>query len=110
MVYRRMTVADIEKVIPLYIEYYNGKEDGEWTEQTTYKRIHQYLAERNIVDRVYTFAEKYGNFVKRCMEFISSLFSTKFHKNNLRAIIETEWYDTVSNAAADHHVRVAVCI
>lgn len=41
MEYRVMKEADIEKVIPLYIEYYNGKEGGEWTEQTTYKRIHQ---------------------------------------------------------------------
>lgn len=41
MVYRMMEESDIAKVVPLYIEYYNGKEDGEWTEQTTHKRIHQ---------------------------------------------------------------------
>lgn len=39
--YRKMTEPDIEKVIPLYIEYYNNKEDAEWTDETTYKRIHQ---------------------------------------------------------------------
>ena len=43
MIYRLMTEEDIERVIPLYIEYYNEKENGEWTEQTTYKRIHQVL-------------------------------------------------------------------
>ena len=36
-----MTEDDIQKVMPLYIEYYNNKEDGEWTTETTYKRIHQ---------------------------------------------------------------------
>lgn len=38
---RIMTEADIEKVIPLFIEHYNNYEDGEWTYETTYKRIHQ---------------------------------------------------------------------
>ena len=36
-----MTEADIEKVIPLFIEHYNNYENGEWTYETTYKRIHQ---------------------------------------------------------------------
>lgn len=44
MTYRRMKEEDIANVIPLYIEYYNNKEDGEWTEQTAYKRIHQVLS------------------------------------------------------------------
>lgn len=44
MTYRMMGEADIEKVVPLYIEYYNGKEGGEWTESTTYKRIHQVVS------------------------------------------------------------------
>ena len=39
--YREMAEYDIEKVVPLYVEYYNNKEDGEWTAETTYKRIHQ---------------------------------------------------------------------
>lgn len=38
---RVMTEEDIRRVIPMYIEHYNGYEDGEWTEETTYKRIHQ---------------------------------------------------------------------
>lgn len=41
MLYREMKETDIEKVISLYMEYYNNHEDGEWTYQTTYKRIHQ---------------------------------------------------------------------
>ncbi len=39
--FRRMTKEDIEKIVPLYIEYYNNNEDAEWTKETTYKRIHQ---------------------------------------------------------------------
>ena len=42
MKFRLMNEEDINSVIPLYIEYYN-KEDGEWTEKTVYKRIHQVL-------------------------------------------------------------------
>lgn len=41
MNYRIMQESDIEKVIPLYMNYYNHHEDSCWTEQTTYKRIHQ---------------------------------------------------------------------
>ena len=41
MNYRMMEEADIARVTPLYIDYYNEKEGGEWTEQTVIKRIHQ---------------------------------------------------------------------
>lgn len=44
MVCRDMTEADIERVIPMYIEYYNGQDGDEWTEATTYKRMHQVLS------------------------------------------------------------------
>ena len=36
-----MNEEDIQKIVPLYIEYYNNNEDAEWTKETTYKRIHQ---------------------------------------------------------------------
>lgn len=38
---RMMAERDIGLVIPMYIEYYNSCEGGEWTHETTYKRIHQ---------------------------------------------------------------------
>lgn len=41
MEYNVLKVTDIEKVIPLYIQYYNEHEDAKWTEETVYKRIHQ---------------------------------------------------------------------
>lgn len=41
MVCRKMTEADIARVIELYMEYYNTHEDGAWTVETTHKRIHQ---------------------------------------------------------------------
>lgn len=40
-VFRKMNEEDIQKIVPLYIEYYNNNEDAEWTTETTYKRIHQ---------------------------------------------------------------------
>ena len=43
MTYREMKETDIELLIPMYMNYYNGKEDGQWTVQTTYKRVHQVL-------------------------------------------------------------------
>ena len=41
MNYRVMTVEDIQLVIPLYMEYYNKIDGCDWTNETTYKRIHQ---------------------------------------------------------------------
>lgn len=38
-----MNVEDIEKVIPLYINYYNEHEGSQWTKETTYRRIRQVL-------------------------------------------------------------------
>lgn len=38
---RRMMESDIDRVGQLYIEYYNDYEGGEWTQNTTHKRIHQ---------------------------------------------------------------------
>ena len=38
---RIMTECDIERVIPLYMDHYNTYEDGAWTPEITYKRIHQ---------------------------------------------------------------------
>lgn len=41
MNYRTMSQSDILTAAHLYMDYYNTYEDGEWTEETTYKRIHQ---------------------------------------------------------------------
>ena len=41
--YREMSLGDVERVIHLYIGYYNTCEDGEWTEETAGKRIRQVL-------------------------------------------------------------------
>ena len=43
MTHRIMTESDIVSVIPIYIKYYNNKEESEWTKETVYKRIHQVL-------------------------------------------------------------------
>ena len=41
MTCRLMTESDIDLVVPLYIHHYNTYEEGQWTRETTYKRIHQ---------------------------------------------------------------------
>ena len=39
-----MTEADIAKVTPFYIDYYNSHDGDEWTAETVSKRIYQVLA------------------------------------------------------------------
>lgn len=41
MDYSVMTEADINQIATLYMDYYNGHEDGCWTYEKAYKRIHQ---------------------------------------------------------------------
>lgn len=41
---REIIDTDISSVLPLYISYYNGQEEGCWTEITAGKRIHQVLS------------------------------------------------------------------
>lgn len=41
--YQEMTAGDVEAVLPLYIDYYNVCEDGQWTPETAGKRIRQVL-------------------------------------------------------------------
>ena len=43
MIIREMTTEDIQKVLPLYISYYNNQEGSCWTEETAGKRIRQVL-------------------------------------------------------------------
>ena len=41
MTYSIMTEADIDYIATLYMDYYNNHEDGCWTHEKAYKRIHQ---------------------------------------------------------------------
>ena len=47
MTCRMMAESDIDLVVPLYIEHFNTYEGGEWTQKTTYKRIHQVWSREN---------------------------------------------------------------
>ena len=42
IIYRQMQKEDIAKVIPLFIEYWNGTGD-EWTPELVYNRVWQVL-------------------------------------------------------------------
>ena len=41
--FREMGLFDAEAVLPLYIDYYNTCEEGQWTEDTAGRRIRQVL-------------------------------------------------------------------
>ena len=41
MQFRELTAADLPAAAKLYLDYYNGVEDGAWTETTTLRRIRQ---------------------------------------------------------------------
>ena len=43
MIYKKMTESDVAGVAKAYVEYYNQHENGCWTFEKAYKRIHQIL-------------------------------------------------------------------
>ncbi|MBQ8822112.1 MAG: GNAT family N-acetyltransferase [Lachnospiraceae bacterium] len=44
LIYKELRMEDIEKILPLYIDYYNNCEESCWTCETAHKRIHQVLS------------------------------------------------------------------
>lgn len=43
MEYIKLTGENIDSVVKLYVDYYNNREDGCWTYEKAYKRIHQVM-------------------------------------------------------------------
>ena len=43
MTYAPLTVSNLDMVVKKYVEYYNEAEDGYWTYEKAYKRIHQIM-------------------------------------------------------------------
>lgn len=44
---KTMLEKDIDRVVPLYMNYYNVYENSMWTQETTYKRIHQVFSKED---------------------------------------------------------------
>ena len=65
--YRELTVSDIARCVPLYIDYYNTCEGGEWSEETTAKRIRQVVTRE---DSLCIAAEKNGEIVAFAMGYM----------------------------------------
>ncbi len=47
MKYKILQKKDIEKIIPMYVDYYNNHEECEWNKETTYKRISQVVTKED---------------------------------------------------------------
>lgn len=43
MEYTKLTDENIKEVVDAYVDYYNNHEDGYWTYEKAYKRIHQVM-------------------------------------------------------------------
>ena len=58
-----MTVADIPRVIPLYLDQYNRVEGGCWTEDTATRRIRQVLTMEDSFSLIMTDTDRVCGFV-----------------------------------------------
>ena len=47
MKYKILQKKDIEKIITMYVDYYNNHEECEWNKETTYKRISQVVTKED---------------------------------------------------------------
>ncbi|MBQ8834266.1 MAG: GNAT family N-acetyltransferase [Oscillospiraceae bacterium] len=64
MTFRNITETDISAVVPLYMEHYNTYEGGQWSAETTYKRIHQVWSHE---DALCLILEEGGEILGFCM-------------------------------------------
>ncbi len=87
MTYRRMTENDLEKAVSLYIAYYNSKEDGQWTETTTYKRIHQVLTRE---DSFCLVLEENNSMIAFAMGYFEQ-FDDGFVYTLVEIVVDAEW-------------------
>lgn len=72
---RRMTEADIQKIVPFFINYYNTHEEGEWTPEPTYKRIHQVWSREDSFCVVWEDGEELVGFAMGYFEQYYDLFA-----------------------------------
>lgn len=84
--YKQMHKDDIQKVIPLFIEYWNGTGD-EWTSELVYRRIWQVLGAPDAYCMIAKNGEKVIGFAMGQMETFNDLTAY-----NLREIIVATEY------------------
>lgn len=71
MTYRIMAEADISRIVPLYMDYYNTHDGDCWTFDTTYKRIHQVWSRE---DSLCLILEENDTILGFCMGYLSAYF------------------------------------
>ncbi len=84
---RKMNREDLDRVIPLYIEYYNGKEGGAWTEETTRRRIRQVLTRE---DSYCLVMEDAGTLLAFAMGYFEQ-FDDGFVYNLVEIVVAAGW-------------------
>ncbi len=87
MTYRAMEEDDIERIIPLYMEYYNGTEGGGWTWQTTHKRIHQVFGREDSYCMV---LEEAGELVAFAMGYFEQ-YDDGFAYDLIEIVVAASW-------------------
>lgn len=105
-----MTPNDVELVIPLYIEYYNNREGGCWTEITAKRRIQQVLkmegsyslimrdTNSEVCGFVMGYYKQYDDIIGYTLEEI--LISDKHQNKGLGSILLAELESRVKAAGA----------
>lgn len=87
LVCRMMAETDIDLVIPMYNAHYNGYENGEWTHETTYKRIHQVWSREDSLCMI----------LERCGEVVGFVMGSFQQYDDIQA------YDLVEIVIAHEH-------
>ena len=87
LVCRMMAETDIDLVIPMYNAHYNGYENGEWTHETTYKRIHQVWSREDSLCMI----------LERCGEVVGVVMGSFQQYDDIQA------YDLVEIVIAHEH-------
>lgn len=104
-----MTEYDLNQVVTLYMDHYNLYDDGMWTTETTYKRIHQVLTREdslcmlleyndNIIGFVMGYLEQYDDI--QAFDLVEILIAHAFQGQGLGTLFMKEIENTAKELGA----------
>lgn len=109
MEYNVFSGHDVDKVIPLYIQYFNEFEGGEWTEETVYRRLHQMMSREDsfgllLIDKQVAVGFALGYFEQfddgKTYNLIEIAISKEYQNKGLGTALLTELERQVKNLGA----------
>ena len=105
MEYRKLTEENVEEVVYNYVNYYNNCDNGCWTYEKAYKRIHQVMTIEDAECFVQYNNEKMSGFVMGYYKVFDDLKAYFLEEIVIFADYQNKGYGTVFLAELEERVK-----